>query len=371
MADHADVVIIGGGAVGAATAYHLAARGVTNVVLVEREVLAAGSTSKAAGGIRLQFGDELNVRIMQRSLPAFERFDAELDAAIGFHQSGYLFLLDDAADMARFEQAVALQQRLGVPSRMIGADEALALVPGLEGADLIGASYCPLDGYATPESVVQGYAAAAGRMGVRIRQSCEVTGIDTRGYDIVAVETTKGRIETDCVVCAAGVASRAIGAMVGVEVPVERDPHWLHWTAERGDLAADMPLVVDFGSGFYVHPEGTGLLFGGRERSLDALAGVAIGRLPVLAELAVHASWWGDFELSPDHNAIVGEVDGVSRFLYATGFSGHGFMQSPAIGEHLAELTTGVEPTLDLKPLSADRFREPGRHRPEALIFGL
>jgi sarcosine oxidase subunit beta len=353
----AEVVIVGGGAMGASVAWHLRRLGVEGAVLLEREALAAGSTSKSAGGIRTQFADELNVLIALRSLDEFERME-EID----LHQHGYLFLLDSSEDVERFQAALALQHRLGVPSRELSVDEALQIVPQLDPEGLLAATFCELDGYATPEAVVQWYA-----RGSDVRQGCAVTGIDVRAGRIVAVETTQGRIATGAVVCCAGAWSAEVGAMARVEIPVRGEPRWMHFTPEDGGLPERLPLTIDFSTGFYFHREGPGLVFGGREPTLEELAGPAMRRLPLLAELPVQASWWGYYEVSPDHNAIVGETAEPSRFLYATGFSGHGFQQAPAVGEHVAELYSGVEPSLDLSPLSVERF-ERGTSRPEAFV---
>ncbi len=168
MTETAEVVIVGGGAMGASVAWHLRELGITDVVLVERDSLASGSTSKSAGGIRAQFADELNVRIALRSLDEFEQMEG-----IDLRQDGYLFLLDNAADVARFQAALALQHSLGVPSRELSVAEALEIVPQLDPDGLVAATYCELDGYATPETVVQWYA-----RGGEVRQGCEVTGID-------------------------------------------------------------------------------------------------------------------------------------------------------------------------------------------------
>jgi len=342
---------------GASVAWHLRRLGVPDAVLVERDTLAAGSTSKAAGGIRTQFADELNVRIALRSLDELERMEG-----IGFRQHGYLFLLDREEDVASFQEALALQHRLGVPSRELSVAEALDIVPQLEREGLLAATFCELDGYATPEAVVQWYA-----RGLDVRQGCAVTGIETRGGRITAVETTKGRIATDTVVCCAGVWSAEVGAMAGVEIPVRGEPRWMFFTPQDGGLPERLPLTIDFSTGFYVHREGAGLAFGGRERTLEELAVHAVRRLPVLADLPVQSSWWGYYEVSPDWNALVGEVPEPSRFLYATGFSGHGFQQAPAVGEYLAQLVVGARPTLDLSPLSLERFAR-GQARPETFV---
>ena len=352
--------MIGGGALGAATAYHLRRLGVQDVVLLERDALASGSTSKSAGGIRAQFADELNIRIALRSLAEFESFADE----IAFRQHGYLFLLDRPEDVASFRAALALQQALGVPSRELTPAEAHELVPQLETGDLLAATYCERDGYATPEAVVQHYARESG---ATVQQGCAATAILVRAGRITGVETPMGRIDTDTVICCAGMWSREVGELAGVSLPVEGEARSMWFTPEDGGLPERVPLTIDFSTGFYFHREGPGLAFGGRERALEDVAVAAAHRLPVLAELPVQSSWWGWYDVSPDWNALVGESSRVSRFLYATGFSGHGFQQAPAVGEHLAELVVGRKPTLDLSPFSAERFAT-GAERPELFV---
>ncbi len=342
---------------GASVAWHLRELGVERIVLLERDSLAAGSTSASAGGIRAQFADELNVRIALRSLAEFQRMEG-----IDLRQHGYLFLLDSDGDLARFREALVLQQSLGVPARELSVEEALAILPQLSGEGLVGATHCELDGYATPEAVVHWYA-----RGIDVRQGCPATGIVVSEGRIVAVETPRGRIETETVVCAAGAWSGEVGAMAGVTIPVEGEPRWMWFTPQDGGLPERVPLTIDFSTGFYFHREGPGLVFGGREPQLEDVAEAAARRLPVLAELPIQSSWWGYYEQSPDHNAIVGEAPEPSRFFYATGFSGHGFQQAPAVGEYVAELVVGREPTLDLSPFSLDRF-ERGEEREELFV---
>jgi sarcosine oxidase subunit beta len=355
----ADVVIIGGGVTGTSVAWHLHRLGIDRVVLLERDILGAGSTSRSAGGFRTQFADELNVRIALRSLEELERMEG-----IDLHQNGYLFLLDDEEDVRRFQVALGVQHGLGVPSRELSVEEARQIVPQLDPEGLLAATYCELDGYVTPEAVVQWYA-----RGLDVRQACALTGVDVDAGRITGVETTQGRIATDTVVCCAGVWSAEVGGLAGVEIPVRGEPRWMHFTPEGGGLPERLPLTIDFSTGFYFHREGPGLVFGGREQTLEELAVPAARRLPVLAELPVQSSWWGYYEVSPDHNALVGEAAEPARFLYATGFSGHGFQQAPAVGEHIAELIVGQTPTtLDLSGLALDRF-ERGGVRPEAFVI--
>jgi sarcosine oxidase, subunit beta len=364
--ESAEAVVVGGGAMGASVACHLARLGMTDVVLVERESLGSGSTSKAAGGIRAQFADELNVRIALRSMAEFERLE-EADG-IGYRRNGYLFLLDSEEDLERFGAAHELQRALGVPSELLSPAEARKIVPQIEAVDLVGATFCPLDGVAAPEAVVQAWAREAAARGVQILQATELLRIEVQDGVIATVETTSGSIRTGTVVCTAGVWSREVGALAGLEIPVAGEPRWTHFTPEDGGLPDALPLTIDFSTGFYFHREGQGLVFGGREPTIEELAAPAVHRLPVLAELPVQSSWWGYYEMSPDHNAIVGEANEPSRFLYATGFSGHGFQQSPAVGEHLAELVAGREPTLDLSAFGLDRFAGDGERREHFVV---
>jgi sarcosine oxidase subunit beta len=352
-----EIVVVGGGAMGASVAWHLRELGLDDVVLLERDSLAAGSTSRSAGGIRAQFSDELNIRIALRSMDEFGRMEG-----IDFRRYGYLFLLDREEDLASFRGALALQQRLGVPTRELSVEEALEIVPLLEPDGLVGATFCELDGYASPESVVQWYA-----RGLDVRQGCEVTGVRVDAGRVAAVETSRGAIACRTVVCCAGAWSREVAAMAGVDLPVEGEKRWIWFSPEDGGLPERLPLTIDFSTSFYFHREGPGIVFGGREQTLEEVAEAGLARLPLLADLPVQTSWWGYYEVSPDHNALVGRVSEPEGFLYATGFSGHGFQQAPAVGEHVAELIAGREPTLDLSAFDVGRF-ERGAARPEAFV---
>src|ERR1700729_4429 len=219
LPESASVVIVGGGVIGASAAFHLAEAGV-DVVLVERAQLGGGSTSKAAGGVRTQFSDVLNIEIAKRSLAAFRDFGRRPGWEIELKQVGYLFVLTRESDVAEFERSVALQNECGLRSRILSVAEACELCPLLDGDDMLAAAFSPGDGHATPEGVVQGYAFAARAHGAHIRVGCDVVGIETGGNQITAVVTSEGRIRTGVVICAAGAWSRSCGAMVGIELPV-------------------------------------------------------------------------------------------------------------------------------------------------------
>ncbi|HVV59656.1 MAG TPA: FAD-binding oxidoreductase [Gaiellaceae bacterium] len=366
--ERATVVIVGGGVMGASTAFHLAEAGVPDVVLVERDALASGSTSRAAGGVRAQFSDELNIAIALRSLEAFDRFRERPGAEIDLHKVGYLFLLDRAEDVRVFERSVALQNEHGVPSRLIDPAEAKRLSPLASLDGVLAATFCPIDGHASPEAVVQGYGSAARAHGAEIVTGCAVTGIEVDDGEIRAVETTRGRIETSTVVCTAGVWSREVARMVGIDLPVEPYLREVGFTGPMPGVERP-PMTIDFSTSFYFHGEGQGLLFGMADPAqppgfdtprdpewLEKVLEVAERRCPALADAGIAGGWAGYYEASPDHNALIGESPEVTRFLYATGFSGHGFLQGPAVGEIVADLVRGREPFVDVGPLAVERF---------------
>lgn len=364
----ASVVIVGGGVMGTSAAFHLAEAGV-DVVLLERAELASGSTSRAAGGVRAQFSDALNVQIAQRSLEAFRDFGRRPGWEIDLKRVGYLFVLTRERDVAVFEQSVALQNDYGVPSRMLSPAQARGLCPLLEGDDILAAAFSPDDGHATPEAVVQGYAFAARALGAHIRTNCEVLDIVMSGGEISEVVTTDGVVRTDTVICAAGAWSRRCGDMVGVPLPVTPLRRQILFTEPMDGLPPDLPMTIDFASSFYFHSEGPGLLLGmsdpdeqpgfDTETSEDwipDLLAIASRRAPRIAEAGIRGGWAGLYEMTPDDNAIIGEALGVSRFLYATGFSGHGFLQGPGVGEILRDLVLRRPTFVDIGPLSVERF---------------
>ena len=366
--EHAEVVVVGGGGTGTSIAFHLAEERV-DVCLLERDALSSGSTSRAAGGIRTQFSDPLNVAIGLRSVEAFSGFAERPGGEIDFNQVGYLFLLDRPEDVSAFVESVAVQNELGVPGRVVDAAEAAELSPlaGLDG--VLAATFCPLDGHASPEAVAQGYAAGARAHGARVLTGRGATGIEVDNGAVTGVLTEAGRIETGTVVVAAGVWSPALARTAGVDLPVEPVFREVVTTAPVADLPESIPLTVDFTTGFYFHREGPGLLIGMADRNqepgfdaptdpdwLEHVTEVAARRAPAFLDMGIAHGWKGYYEVSPDYNGLVGEAPGLDRLLYATGFSGHGFMQAPAIGEIVRDLYLGREPFVDVTPLSAERF---------------
>jgi len=374
----AGVVVIGGGIMGTSIAFHLAEAGVSDILLLEQSDLGSGSTCKAAGGVRAQFSDPVNIALGLRGLDAFEDFPNRPGQEIDLHQPGYLFLLTDLDQVAVYEQSVAVQNAMGVPSRIISAEEAKVLAPAIDITGVLAAAYHQRDGYCSPESVVLGYASGARRYGATVRTGVTVTGIDVVDGTITAVRTDQGAVRTSTVVCAAGAWSQTVGAMAGVDLPVIPLRRQILITeplddAIRALMPESMPVTIDAASTFYFHREGPGVLLGMSyqaeqpgfredysEEWLPDLVAAMEARCPTLLDVGVAHRWTGMYEVTPDHNALVGESTTVSRFLYATGFSGHGFLQGPAIGEVMRDVYLGVEPVIDVAPFTAERFAEGG-----------
>ena len=375
MKGSAEVVIVGGGCMGASVAYHLARLGMTDVVLLEREkMLGTGSTGRNAGGVRHQFSNEANVRLSIESIGLLERFADEVGHPIDFHQDGYLFLLSTPASVETFQRNVALQRGLGVDVQWLGAREATQLAPGLSADGVLAATFCQRDGIADPNGVTMGFAKAAQSLGVTVERDVEVTGIDVAACRVAAVTTTRGTIDTRIVVNAAGPHARLIGRMAGADVPV--DPIRRHiFIAAPGSAQTAMRvpsshiMVIDFETTFYFHREGAGVLFGMGDRHetptfdttvqwdfLPQVIAVAVTRLPALADASISHAWAGLYEMSPDGNPIVGPADGVDGLYLINGFSGHGFQHSPAAGRILADVIAGRDPHFDLTPFAPGRF---------------
>jgi sarcosine oxidase, subunit beta len=379
MVDRADIVVIGAGIMGCSIAYHLALRGAGRIVVIERDRIGRGSTSAAAGGVRLQFSTPTNIELSKVSLDVWENFREIFGVDVGLHQQGYLILVTEEAEVDTFQANVALQQSLGVPSRWLGIDEIRLLNSSVRLDDVLGASYCPRDGWADPYSATTGFARAARDLGVEIRERTAVSAVRRTSDRVDAVVTADGdEIQTGLVIVCAGPHSRQVGEMAGVEIPISPFRRMSFTTRPFDGVPSSVPFTIDFASGLYFHPEGPCFLFGMADpdepssfdttvdnawmmRTIEALC----DRAPAFERATVHTGWAGLYEVTPDHNPVLGYVDGVDGLLVAAGFSGHGFMQGPAIGMCMAELIVdGSSRTIDIREFRPSRFRE-GRLAPE------
>jgi sarcosine oxidase, subunit beta len=368
----AEIVIIGAGIMGCSIAYHLADRGVADVVVLERDAIGRGATADAAGGIRLQFSTETNIRLSQISLDYWEHFDERFDTSINFRQQGYLFLLTKEDEIDVFRANLALQQSLGVPSRWVTPEEISALNPAVLLDDVLGGTFCPVDGWADTSTSTMGFARAARRRGVRILEDTPVTGVDVDSGRVTGVRTPRGSIASSIVICCAGPQTRRVGALAGLDIPILPYRRMSFITEPFDAIPASVPMTIEFGRSLYFHPESNGFLFGmsnaeepsSEDKSVDddwmaTTVEALVERAPVFEHATVLRGWAGFYEVTPDDNPVLGHVPELEGFVVAAGFSGHGFMQGPAIGIGIAELIIdGETRTVDLSAFRPGRFAE-------------
>ena len=339
----ADCVIIGGGVVGCSLAYHLARAGM-RPLLLERGEFGAGSTARGAGGVRQQFSTEINVRVGMLSRQLLEHFEEEVGATADLRSVGYLFVASSDAQMEQLARNVTMQHAVGLEDvRLLSCEEVAEIVPQLNVEDVRGGTFCPSDGLAGPNEVTSGYVNAARRNGAQVVDGVVVDAVQHDHDRVVAVVAGGARVSTPMVVNCAGPYAATVGAMAGVEVPVKPYRRQLFVT-ETFSLDRDPPMTVDMRTSFYFHPEGDGLLLGMSDPAepssfdttvdwefLEHLVEHATHRLPALERAAIKTGWAGLYEVSPDNQAIVGESE-LAGFWLCCGFSGHGFMQAPAVG---------------------------------------
>lgn len=374
----ASIVIIGGGVMGASTAYHLAARGVKDIVLLDREeFFGLGATGRCAGGVRYQFATEVNIRLSLESLPMLESFKDELDQEVDFRHCGYLFLLNNEKDVSAFERNVELQNSLGVETEWLSGDEVRKRLPQMRLDDVLKATVNQREGLCDPNSVVMGYITAATRLGVDAHTEVEALGISREGGALTGIDTSEGSICTELVINAAGPWAGQLGEMAGLDVPISPIRRQMLTTTALPGIPADFPFVIDFAESLYFHREGDGLLTGmsnpnqaaGFDQNVDPdwelinLEQAAI-RLPLLEKAGLASHWAGLYEVTPDAHPIFGATD-LKGFFMVAGFSGHGFMHGPIAGKLMAEIILdGQASTVDVSMLDLARFSE-GRLIPE------
>ncbi|MGO8992902.1 MAG: NAD(P)/FAD-dependent oxidoreductase [Polyangiaceae bacterium] len=388
--DRAEVVVIGAGIMGLAIAYHLARLGVTDIVVVDQSYLCGGASGRNGGGVRAQWSSEANIRLMQESVQMCRDFAFEMKINVWFRQGGYLFLARDEQKRRALEASVKLQNENGLPTRMLTPSEARAIVPELDTDGVVAASFNPEDGVVFPWPFVWGFAQAARKLGVQVRTFTEVVGFKSHGPRIDGVVVrevapgasgTTSVIETHKVVNACGAWAPAVARMLGVDLP--NTPH-RHEICSTEPLKPWLkPLVADLSDGLYFSQSTRGEIVGGvgqewvphglNQESSFAFLGKYARALtracPVLGDVKVLRQWAGCYDITPDANPIVGEVDGVESFFQASGFMGHGFMMAPVMGKRIAEQIVHPSESELFTRWNLRRFKE-GKLLSEAMIIG-
>lgn len=368
MTRGADIVIIGAGVNGLGCAYNLARRGVENIVVLEQGYIGVGSTGRCGAGVRQQWGLEENIILARESVKIFEHLSGELGFNIMFRQSGYLVLVYDEHEHDLVTRTIPLQNRLGVPSRLLAPQDVAELVPGLHTADLLAGAYCPTDGVCYPYAVLWGYAEAARRLGVEIEVCTTVTGLSRRDDGTYDVRTDKGAINTPVIVNVAGARTRDIAAMIGIDIPTRPFRHEIAVTESLKPFLD--PMVISTKRDFYFSQSIRGEVIGGvgdadepssysKASSPDFLfrfAKTVREVFPALGKARIVRQWAGLYDVSPDARPILGTVEGYKGYYHACGFSGHGFMLSPIVTKLMAELITTGKTSIPIDTLDLTRF---------------
>ena len=386
MPASADVIIIGGGVVGASIAWHLTNAGCRNVVILERETQPGmGSTGKSMGGVRVQFSLAADIRMSRYSIPWFRDFEKLAGHPSGYRAQGYLFVATEPRHLEYLQANYRRQVAEGVRDvRLISREEIVAMVPELRSDDILGGSFCSSDGFVDPHSVLTGFLNRATEQGAQLVRQARVTGIDVDGKGVAGVQTAKGAFASRTVVNAAGAWAAEVAELAGIRLPVKPLRRMLVPTEPFGRISHSVPMTVDMSTGFHFRPEGLGFLMAWNDPAetpgfklnvdrgfVEKILTLAADRVPVFAEAEVNPSraWAGLYEVTPDHHPILGPVPGLPGLFLANGFSGHGVMHSPATGKILADLIlTGATDLIDVRHFDLARFAE-GRLVEETLVL--
>ena len=374
MPTTADAVIIGGGVMGCSILYNLAEQGMTNTLLLEKDVLASGSTSRSQAILRMHYSNEVTSLFAWKSLEIFKNFEDITGTPSGYTRTGY-FLIVDGDNRQAMQANVAMHKELGIATDIVSIEDAKDIAPmlALEGNEYF--AYEPESGYADPYSVTTGYARRAREMGARIQDATTVTDVEVTNGKVTAVLTPDERIETPIAVVAAGPWSKPLLDKIGVDVPLDTVRHQVVILRRPNDIVPEHPAIGDIVNDFSTRPDiGNRSLIGvGEDESagpdeynqgLDmpmveqAFANLA-KRIPGMANALFQGGWSGLFTITPDWHQIMDKVEGIDGLYCAVGFSGHGFKESPMIGLTMAELITkGQATTIDISMLNLNRFKE-------------
>jgi sarcosine oxidase subunit beta len=377
MAHTYDVIIIGAGIMGCSAALELAQRGL-KVAVVDKKHVGEGPTGKSSAIIRQHYSNEITARMALYSLGVFQDFQKRVGDECGFTRRGFLALVE-AKDQAGLAANVALQRRVGIQTELISPEAVGELMPGVERADLVAAAYEPESGYADPYLTVTAYARAARRLGVRVYQDTEVTGVRFQSGEVVGVDSTRDRLDAPLVLNSAGAWAAWVAAMAGVTVPINSCRVQVAFFRRPPGHEAPHPVVGDFVNAIYFRPETGDLTLAGLIDPAEADAVVdpdnysentnydfvlevgerLVRRYPALEESGSAGGYASLYAITPDWHPVVDELLPGSGYFICSGFSGHGFKLGPAVGVMVADMITGVsEPEFDPSIFRLSRFAE-------------
>jgi len=366
----AEIVIVGGGVMGLSIAYHLAKRGLTDVVVRERVYLAEGASGRNGGGVRQQWSTETNIRLMQESVELCRRFAVDLGVNVWFRQGGYLFLARSAKEVTRLEKNIAVQNRCGVPTRMLEPAQAKDIVPELDLTGIVGAAYNPTDGILFPWPFMWGYARQAAAHGAKIFTQTPVGGLTPNAGGGYTVHTPRGAIAARRVINACGAWSPQLAKMIGVDIPTWPIRHEICSSEPLKPFLR--PMVSELASGLYCSQSMRGEIIGGvtlagheptysMGSTLEFLTTYArrlCALMPILGDIKILRQWAGPYDQSADGNPILGAAPGHPDFFVACGFVGHGFMMAPIVGKLYGEWLTGDPPHEIFSRYTLARFND-------------
>jgi len=377
--DSADVVIAGGGCIGVSTAFHLAKMGMKNIVLVEKDHLAFGSTGRSAAIVRCHYPHKETTKLALKSLKFFESFDTEVGGHSGFTRCGLLVLVGEN-DEAKLRGTVAMQKDVGVKVNVVSKDEVIRIEPRLALDGITVGAWEPDSGYADSSSFVSSLGSSAESMGVKILQKTKLSGIDIASGRVVGVKTDKGYIETEKFVCATGSWSQQVGDMISVKFPLRLRRSKLALFMRPADFGDPHPTVFDIPRDSYLRPDGQRTIVGGSApTSPEGVANLnpdtfgenlepgeatkfandAVLRFPAFASATRAGGWAGISDDSLDGYPVLSELPKIEGFFCAFGMSGHGFKLSPMIGKAMADLImSGISREFNLEEYRYSRFEE-------------
>ena len=367
----AEIVIIGGGIMGVATAYFLAKSGQRDIILLERDLLAQASTGLCVGGIRQQFSHPANILLSQETVRVLQHFEEEFGTRIDFRQVGYLFLTQEETTWDAFLECVKIQRQFGVSVEILTPEDVKNRWPYIEMKNLKGGIFGPEDGYVDPYEVTMAIANKIRKMGIPLRERTEVIDIRSNNGRVQGVVTPQGLISAKIIVNAAGAWGGEIAKMAGTDLPVHPYRRQVFITKAFDAIPPPVPMIIDQDTQFYIRGYAPGILMGMTDLDepssfhthvdrdfLERLTATALEKVPVLEKAEILRGWGGLYAMTPDENPIIGEIPEIEGFYCATGFSGHGFQHGPAVGRILSELILDGKTEFDLSPFSCDRFKK-------------